>query len=319
MGYSKEIYAKALNMKLGEAKARKNEYERAISALREENKEFFDIETALTRAGSAVALAAISADTENFEKLKDFCIEKNNRKAEILREHGISKPESACKKCDDTGYFGGKLCDCVEELARSLTFESLSRSLPIGECRFDNFDLNYYSNEPDADGSVPRKRATSILNLCKNFVNEFPDGCRSLLFTGGAGLGKTHLSLAIVTELAAKGYGVIYGSAQNLFSAAEKEHFSYTGETSTLDALLNCDLLVIDDLGTEFYSAYAASLFYNIVNTRILNRKATVINTNLSFEELEKRYTARITSRFIGCYDMKKFIGNDIRQIKAFS
>ena len=134
---------------------------------------------------------------------------------------------------------------------------------------------------------------------------------------GDAGLGKTHLSLAIVSAVSAKGFGVVYGSAQNLFSAAEKEHFSYGGETDAIDSLLNCDLLVIDDLGTEFYSPYTASLFYNIINSRLLSRRPTVINTNLSFDELEKRYSARITSRFIGSYDMKKFIGNDIRQIKA--
>ena len=142
-------------------------------------------------------------------------------------------------------------------------------------------------------------------------------GKKNLLFFGQTGLGKTHLSLAIVAEVSAKGFGVVYGSAQNLFSAAEKEHFSYSGETSVQDSLLGCDLLVIDDLGTEFYSSFAASLFYNIVNTRLLSCKPTVINTNLSLDELEKKYTPRICSRFMGGYDSKKFIGSDIRQIKA--
>jgi DNA replication protein DnaC len=231
--------------------------------------------------------------------------------------YGVEKPGYICSLCEDSGYKDGKLCSCVTDIAKSLAFNEMSSKMPVSECCFENFDLNYYSDVADASGAVPRKRAASILKLCKDFSDNFSRDSRSLLFMGDAGLGKTHLSLAIVSAVSAKGFGVVYGSAQNLFSAAEKEHFSYGGETDAIDSLLNCDLLVIDDLGTEFYSPYTASLFYNIINSRLLSRRPTVINTNLSFDELEKRYSARITSRFIGSYDMKKFIGNDIRQIKA--
>ena len=316
MGYSREIYEKALKQKLDLKKEKENTYRAALENLRAVNPEFCEIEISLAKAGSSVALAAISGDMKSFENLKEFCIKQNQKKAEILKAQGIKKPEIECKKCEDSGFFGGKFCDCVTSIAKSLAFSEMSRSIPLADSSFESFDLNFYSDKPQEDVSFPRKRATAILNLCKNFAENFSPDTRSLLFMGGTGLGKTHLSLALVSEISAKGYGVVYGSAQNLFSVAEKEHFSFSGTTEAQDSLLSCDLLVIDDLGTEFYSSFAASLFYNIINSRILNRKPTVINTNLSFDELEKRYSPRITSRFIGHYDMKKFIGDDIRQQK---
>lgn len=317
MGYRNEIYETALKIRSDAVKSAANAYEGALEKLRAENEELREIEAALMRSGSSIVLAAMAGDIARLDELKAYSNGLNEKKKAILAEHKIEKPSVSCKICNDTFYAGGKLCKCVLDVAKQIAFDEISKSTPLGECRFDNFDLNYYSESPDDEGVIPRKRATAIFNLSKQFAENFDMSCRSLLFMGGAGLGKTHLSLAIVSEVSAKGFGVVYGSAQNLFSAAEKEHFSFSGETTAEDALLDCDLLVIDDLGTEFYSAYAASLFYNIINTRILNKKPTVINTNLSFDELERKYSARITSRFIGNYDMRKFVGSDIRQIKA--
>ena len=316
MGYSKEIYNKAFQTISYKKKKDESTYEAELAELRANDSEFSNIELSLRKYGSEIISAAMSGNTKRLEEIKTECDKLTAKKAEKLASAGIKKPEYYCAKCQDSGYFEGSLCDCVKNAAKKIVFEDLSRSLPLGDCSFDNFDLNYYSNDADASGSVPRKRATAIFNLCKQFVENFPRS-RSLLFMGGVGLGKTHLSLSIVKEVLNKGYGVVYGSAQNLFNAAEKEHFSYSGETTALDSLLNCDLLVIDDLGTEFYSSFAASLFYNVINSRILSGKPTVINTNLTLDELEKKYTPRILSRFIGEYEMKKFIGSDIRQIKA--
>ena len=316
MGYRKEIYDKAFKFIADNKKKKEALYENAVAELRQADKEFYNIELSLKKLCAELIPAAVSGDSKSLSKIQAECEVLNSKKAEKLRLAGIEKPNFCCEKCKDSGYFGGKLCDCVRDIAKRLAFEELSVSLPISDYSFDNFDLNYYPNT-DVNGANPRKRAAAILNLCKQFVEDFPNNNRSLLFMGDAGLGKTHLSLALVRAISEKGYGVVYGSAGNLFSAAEKEHFSFSGETTAVDSLLSCDLLIIDDLGTEFYSSFAASLFYNIINTRLLSGKATVINTNLSFDELEKRYTPRITSRFIGGYDMKKFIGSDIRQKKA--
>lgn len=316
MGYKKEIYDKAFKH-ISDLKKQKDAlYDNSLAELRTADAEFYNIEITLSKLCSELIPAAISGDVKKLNKIQDECAALNAKKDKKMKEAGIEKPGFYCEKCKDSGYFDGKLCNCVNDIAKKLAFEELSRSLPLDNYSFDNFDLNYYP-DVESDGANPRKRAASILALCKQFAKDFPNCNRSLLFIGDAGLGKTHLSLALVREILSKGYGVVYGSAQNLFGAAEKEHFSYSGETSIEDSLLNCDLLVIDDLGTEFYSSFTASLFYNIINSRLLSGKPTIINTNLSFDELEKRYTPRIASRFIGGYDMKKFIGSDIRQLKA--
>ena len=132
---------------------------------------------------------------------------------------------------------------------------------------------------------------------------------------GKTGLGKTHLSLAIAAEVSKKGYKVIYGSAQNLLRKVEKEHFS-GGDDETINSLLECDLLVLDDLGTEFESKFNASQVYNIINTRLNFSLPTIISTNLTMSELEGRYEQRVVSRLIGEYDVLMFIGNDVRQLK---
>ena len=317
MGYSKEIYDKAFKFIADTKKEKERAFEAALEELRSSDAEFYKTELSLANFGSQIIGAAIKGDNEALEKIKAECDDLNAKKYDKMKKAGIVKPDFYCKKCQDSGYFGGKLCDCVKDVAKRLAFEELSASLPLRNCSFDNFDLNYYADTNASDGSNPRKRAASILTLCKQFSENFPHCDRGLLFMGGVGLGKTHLSLSIVRAVSERGYGVVYGSAQNLFAAVEKEHFSYGGETTAQDSLLGCDLLVIDDLGTEFYSPFTASLFYNIVNSRLLSGKPTVINTNLSLDELEKKYTPRITSRFIGEYVMKKFVGSDIRQIKA--
>ncbi|MBQ1186215.1 MAG: ATP-binding protein [Clostridia bacterium] len=317
MGYSKEIYDKAFKFISDTKKAKEQAYLHSLDALRGLDKNFRDIEVSLSKLGSELVMVAFSGNTKRLDEIKEECEKLTAEKNKILKAARVEKPGFYCDKCQDSGYLGGSVCGCVKEVARKFAFEELSSSLPLNDCSFDSFDLNFYPDTDMADGSNPRKRATAILNLCRQFANDFPSVNRSLLFMGDAGLGKTHLSLSLVREISAKGYGVVYGSAQNLFSAAEKEHFSFSGTQTAEESLLNCDLLVIDDLGTEFYSAFTASLFYNIINSRLLSGKPTVINTNLSFNELEKKYSERIASRFIGGYDMKKFIGSDIRQIKA--
>lgn len=317
MGYRKEIYAKAFEIKNEALKKSAAEYEKKLSELRDNSEEYRDIELGLSKLGPAIALAAMSADDNQFARFREMSEKLCARKKELFRENGITAPGVMCDKCRDTGYSGGELCDCVKDIAKTIVAEEMSRSMPIGNCSFQNFDLSYYSDSPDESGRVPSKRAAAILSSAKDFVKDFP-ASKSLLFMGEPGLGKTHLSLAIVSAVSDKGYSVVYGPAGKLFSEVEKEHFSYNGDTEKLDSLLSADLLVIDDLGTEFLSAFTSSLFYNIVNTRLLEGKPTIISTNLSIDELEKKYSNRIASRFMGNYDAKLFIGDDIRQQKAY-
>ncbi len=319
MAYNNALYERALKQIKEKSKLQNAKYNQQLARLYEDVPRLSEIDSELGKIGSKAAITALSGDMTALANIREKSEKLSAEKQEIIKSAGIIKPLPCCKICNDTGLVDGKYCSCVHNLAKSLSFNELSRSMPIGNCKFENFDLKYYSDKPDQNGVVPRKIMTGILKLAKEYALSFNRQSDNLLFTGGVGLGKTHISLSIVSSVTEMGYDVVYGSAQNLFSAAEREHFSYSGESTKTDALLHCDLLVIDDLGTEFSTSFTQSLFYNIVNTRLLERLPTIINTNLSFRELEERYTPRITSRFIGEYKLIKFFGNDIRQQKMLA
>ena len=156
----------------------------------------------------------------------------------------------------------------------------------------------------------------AALRCCKEFVSNFPSG-GNLLLTGKSGLGKTHLSLAIVNSVLEKDFNVIYGSAQNLINEISRETFDRQGSTEKIDSLTSCDLLVLDDLGTEFSTPLSVSIVYNIINTRLLRGLSTIISTNLNLNEIGQFYNERITSRLVGSYRVCPCFGNDIRQIKS--
>ena len=187
--------------------------------------------------------------------------------------------------------------------------------MPLGDCSFDNFDLKYYSDKTESDGTNAQRRMTAILNLCKDYVENFSQDSPNLLFSGNAGLGKTHLTMAIVSGVIEKGFLPVYGSAENPFSIVENEKFTGEGR-GNYETMLNCDLLVIDDLGAEMATNFTKSVLYNLINTRLLSKRPTIINTNLTMKEIELRYSARISSRLIGHYNGNKFLGADIRQLK---
>lgn len=308
--YAADTVRKAKNERDRKYEAQLKEVYAAVPRLAE-------IDRRLSEMGAAAAMTALSGDLEKLEQFKKESAELSAEKQEILKSANACPPQPNCMLCGDAGLINGQYCDCVKRIARNMLFKELEKEMPIGDRRFDNFDLSFYPDTADQNGVNPRKIMTVILNDAKKYCAEFTGRGKSMLFMGGVGLGKTHISLAIAAEIAAKGYHVVYGSAQNLFTAAEKEHFSYSEKREKTDDMFEADLLVIDDLGTEFLSAFAQSFFYNLINTRILQKKPTIINTNLSFKDIEERYTPRISSRFIGEYKMIKFFGNDIRLQKA--
>lgn len=288
--------------------------EDAISRLAGENSELREIDGAIAKLGAKLPLAAIAGKKSELENIKATLTELNIRRNKVLSAAGISDVYYDCDICKDTGFVDGKYCECAKRAAAKLLIEELSNVAPVDECTFENFDLNYYPNAETENGN-PKKRMTEVLKLCKEYVISFdPSESQSLLFMGNTGIGKTHLSLAIACELIKKGFDVIYGSAYNLFSKMESEHFSEHSDKS-YTAAVGCDLLIIDDLGGEFVSPYIQSLVYNIINTRLLARKPTIINTNLSMSDINKTYTPRVASRLLE-YTAKRFLGNDIRQQK---
>ncbi len=286
-----------------------------IEKLTAQNAEFASVSARISALGAQLAITALSGDSAALAALQSEMTDLSAKRSAILKSAGVGDIAYDCKACLDSGYINGKICDCIHTAAKQLLINDLSKNLPLEHCRFENFDLNYYQTADDAGGN-PLKRMTQILKLCREYTISFdPHTSDSLLFMGNTGLGKTHLTLAVVYELLNRGFDVIYGSSYNLFGEMETEHFERHTNTA-YTAAINCDLLVIDDLGGEFVSPYIQSLLYNVINTRDLCCKPTIINTNLSMGEIADRYTPRVASRLIK-YTAKKFIGNDIRQLKA--
>ncbi len=310
-----QSYEKAFKKKNEILAYKKAVWDAAIQKLTQQTPELALIKQKLSQLGANLAITAISGDNATLAKMQDEMSELSRCRDQILKSAGITDIKYDCNNCSDTGYVNGKICDCIHIAAKKLLIESLSESLPLQNCRFENFDLNYYPQKSD-DGTSPRKYMTSVFKLCREYVLNFnPRSSESLLFMGDTGLGKTHLTLSITYELLNRGFDVIYGAAYNLFSDMETEHF--TGHTNIkYNAAINCDLLVIDDLGGEFVSPYIQSLLYNIINTRDLANKPTVINTNLSMGDIANKYTPRVASRLLK-YNNVNFVGNDVRQIKA--
>ncbi|MCQ2478259.1 MAG: ATP-binding protein [Clostridia bacterium] len=288
--------------------------ENKIALLKETDSHFKETEDTVRMLGANVALTAISGDLVSLQELQKELTDLTKEKEKILNAADIKPVEYVCDKCKDTGFCDGKLCECITSDATNLMLEDLKRELPLESNRFECFNLEYYPAEQN--GASPKKRMTEIFKFAKEYAINFnPKTSPNLLFMGSAGLGKTHLSLSIVYDLINSGYDCIYSSAYNLFAAMENDQFA-NRSNDTYNNAVNCDLLVIDDLGSEFLTSYVQSCIYNVINTRLLSGKPTLISTNLSMKEISEKYTARIASRLIGSYISKKFIGNDIRQIK---
>lgn len=281
-------------------------------------------------AGTGADIVKAIAMGEDAEKYINELSEVNLRiqdliKAE-LKSHGYPedylKVPYTCKKCDDTGYVGGYICDChsqlLEELNRQASLEALRKVSPAQQCNFNNFALRYYSEEINPTFGVSNREIMGdILEYCKHYAEDFNPKSNSILLSGATGLGKTHLSLAIANVVAEKGYNVVYGSAQNLFTELEREKFSSNSSGEAEAKMLGCDLLIIDDLGSEFCTQFTIAELYNIINTRLNLLKPIIISTNLTNKEIEQKYTQRVLSRIIGAYTPLSFVGNDVRQIKS--
>lgn len=319
MGYAKQIYKQAA----AELKARR-EQAQATAALHK--KQFaekcpavLDIEAEMAKTGleAVKAVGAGENALEIVQNLAKYNLELQKKRKELLTENGFAEdfllPKYTCSICEDTGVQNGEPCTCYQSLLKTLAYKELAAETPLKLCDFDSFSLSRYSDKADANGTVVREEMREILSRCKTYAQEFSPASESLFFVGRTGLGKTHLSLAIAQTVIQKGYGVVYGTAQNLLSKLEKERFGQAENQDTESLLLDCDLLILDDLGTEYTTNYIVSAVYNIINTRMLRGRATIINTNLPITQLEKKYTDRVVSRILGNYTVFHFQGNDLR------
>ncbi|WP_164169209.1 ATP-binding protein [Ruminococcus flavefaciens] len=248
--------------------------------------------------------------SDKVEQLKQYNLGAQAMSRKILAEYGY--PEDyldmhyTCPKCCDRGYNGSKFCDCFKTICGKLAADDLNKNSQLSLSSFDSFSLTYYSGE---NYSAMKK----ILEYTMQYAATFTPDSKSILMFGQTGLGKTHLSLAIANKVLEKGYGVIYDSAINILRSIEKEHFSHDHSSEMIDLVMDTDLLILDDLGTEYETPFYNATIYNIINTRLNRRKPSIISTNLDFSGISRRYDKRVMSRIISEYSCLEFKGEDVR------
>lgn len=326
MSYSNEIYRLA-KLQLEE---RRMNAERLADEHRAEVYAKFPqaqmIENKIASCGILAVRAVITGKdaSTQMKNLKEQNLALQMQLKNLLISNGYGEnyfePQYFCNFCKDTGYIEKNnktiYCNCFKRLLVATACDELNRKAPLALSTFASFDLNKYSQINDAKLKVsPYSNMLQIYNYCLEYSRGFnPTKSKNILMRGGTGLGKTHLSLAIANEVIRRGFGVIYVSAPALMAKIEKVRFSKDEESSYTDMLTNCDLLIIDDLGTEFRTQFSTSQFYNLCNSRLLLRKPFIINTNLTIAELEKTYSQRFISRmFESTTSILNFFGDDIR------
>ena len=322
MAYSNEIYNKAKRILEKRHDAAVMEADIRSAQIREEIPEINKIQAGLQQVGLEISrLFFYKQNTD--EKVAELrarseaLVEERSRllKANGYRENAM-KPQFVCEMCEDKGFINGRMCTCHKQLLKDLMRKEVSRFAPLDKCTFDNFVLDYYSEQPMENAIIPRQRAEKIFDTCRKYAQNFSLYSKNLIFFGGAGLGKTHLSLAIANVVINKGFNVCYGTSQNICDDLQSEQFGRTDNINyTKNQVLGCDLLVLDDLGTEIDNQYSIATIYNIVNSRLLAGRPTIISTNYTISKLEEKYDKRITSRLTGEYVPFYFIGNDIRNL----
>ncbi|MCL1788830.1 MAG: ATP-binding protein [Oscillospiraceae bacterium] len=291
---------------------RRREIERAIP-------EYTSLRAVMASTGARIAAVAINGGDTDAEL---SVIQRENTAAAARMKELLMKARKpadyldhiyACKNCLDTGIAEGTRCDCYKSIVKRLAAAAINSTSPLTLTGFESFELELYPETLEG-GIKIRDIMQSNFNYCKKYAEDFRLPNTGLLLSGETGLGKTHLSLAIVGKILSSGFNAVYGSAPDLFRKIENEHFG-RGNEHTMDSLQAAELLVLDDIGAEFNTELNISIFYNLLNSRMNGGKATVINTNLTMTELRERYGDRINSRFL-TMKILKFYGNDIRQIK---
>lgn len=323
MAYSKEIYKKA------ERILEKRRDDSAMAAdirsndIKNNIPEIAQIQQKLSKIGLEISkIFFYKGDTD--ERLKTLRAQSEalvEERSLILRKNGYKEnamlPEHICPVCEDRGFISGRMCNCHKQLLKDIMHEEISRLAPLDKCTFDNFSLECYSSQSLENSIVPRNKAERVFEAARKYAQNFSMSSKNLLFIGATGLGKTHLSLAIVNVVINKGYYVCYGTSQNICDDLQSEQFGRSENTYySKRQVLDCDLLVLDDLGTEIENQYSIATIYNIINSRILSGRPTIISTNCEFDELLNKYDQRITSRITGEYIKMYLFGNDIRNMK---
>ena len=323
MAYSQEIISRArrkLESQKADWESRQRQHQQQVYAAIPRVRE---IDMLLRRNMTAAAQAVFTQGGDARAAMEQ--VRQENQTLQQEREDLIvaqfppeyAREDPICPHCGGSGYVGSRMCSCLLELCRQEQKKELAL-LTCGEGRFTDFILEYYSDAIDPKlGVSPRAVMRGNFAVCRRYGENFSLDKGNLLFVGGTGLGKTFLSACIATSATEQGFSVDYEPAGHLFQKLERNRFSPTPETAAaVSRLETCDLLIVDDLGTELPGNFVTAALYNLLNDRLLAGKPMVISTNLTMDEVAGRYSPQIASRLQGSFQRLTFVGQDIRILK---
>lgn len=267
-------------------------------------------------------------DEKALNSLKKITKEASRKRISLLEEHGFPvdylQPTYYCPDCKDTGYIGKEKCHCFKQAIVDIVYSQSNIKTAIAVENFSTFSYDFYSDdyvEPSIK-TTPRQNIKKAVQACRQFIENFDKEYNNLLLYGNTGVGKTFLANCIAKELLDSAHTVIYLTAFQLFDILEKNKFSKNEESfesqNQFEYILDCDLLIVDDLGTELNNTFVSSQLYLCINERFLRRKSTIISTNLSLDNINTNYSERVFSRIASNYILLKIVGEDIRLKKLF-
>lgn len=305
--------------------AMEKKYETAYKAI----PQLHDFDATIAEQSVKSAKLALGGDAKAVEELKEKIASLSQEKEALLVAHGFPKdyltPDYQCPLCKDTGYIGREKCQCFKQAIVDLLYSQSNMKAAISQENFETFSYDYYdkSYKEETTGLSPYENIRRVVRECIDFIKNFNTSYDNILFYGNTGVGKTFLSNCIARELLNTSHTVIYLTSFQLFDILEKNKFRKGDDDfetmEQFNGILNCDLLIIDDLGTELNNSFISSQLYLCINERHLSRKSTVISTNLSLDELNRMYSERIFSRITSNYKLLKIVGDDIRLKKVIA
>ena len=330
MGYESSVLHRATKRLEEARKAREERQDRLRAEIYAKIPRVAEIDRELRQTIVHIISASLrdgSDPVPAIQVIRDKNLSLQAEKAELLVQNGwpadALDDKPACPRCGDTGWVGASMCTCLKELCAQEQIKELSKLLDLGEQSFDTFSLDYYSPLPwSGEALSPRENMEFIFDVCSSYARRFGKFyVRNLFLTGAPGLGKTFLSACIARTVAEKGFSVVYDTAVNVFARFEEQKFARdrleAGEArDETRRYLGCDLLILDDLGSELTTPFVQSALYTLVNSRLTADKGTVISSNLSMDQVRQRYTPQIASRLEGEYRVLPFYGEDIRLLR---
>lgn len=321
MAYSDAIVQRALRRLQSEKEQNEQSSHARIAAIYEKEPRLAEIERELRKTAAhvlAVTFRTKGDPVSAMQQLKKDNLALQQERDWILQTEGLEPDDlivqPICPKCGGTGYVGAAMCECLKELCRQEQKKELAALLGSGHESFEKFRLDLYPAQYDERlKTSPRTLMERTYRDTLAYAQSFSCASPSLLFVGATGLGKTFLSACIARTVAERGFSVSYAPVSRLFAAFEADKFRPDPDASRTAEFFSCDLLIIDDLGTEMTTQFTVSALYQILNTRLLEGKPTIVSTNLPLGDIAPRYSAQIYSRLLGAYRLYKFYGDDIR------